>query len=94
MARKTVWLICGLVFAGAVLSGCQRQFTRERYETIYEGQPDYNVRSKLGRPTRDTANLWTYVNEKPEYYRAEIWFQDGRVVRKRWSTDREVPPGP
>ncbi len=84
MKRQAAFILAGLLLA-ACLAGCNRSFTRERYETIYIGQPDWDVREVLGRPTLQQADAWTYVHSKTPYYQAVIYFRDGKVVGKDWS---------
>ncbi len=73
-------LLIGLLLC----SGCSDKFTRERYETIYIGQPKDSVHRVLGTPDRSENSRWVYINEMP-YERAEITFEDGKVARKYWS---------
>jgi len=74
-------------------AGCQPAFTRQQYETVYVGQTADDVQRALGQPTESTGTAWVYVHEKP-YYRAEIQFTDGRVVRKSWSVRPATAPAP
>ncbi len=70
------------------LSGCQRQFTRQRYETIFIGQSIQQVENKLGKPTQQTEDSWIYIREMP-YYKAVIKVEDDKVVEKIWFDERE-----
>ena len=75
-----------LLLAALFAAGCQ-QFTRQNFETVYVGMPDYAVKQKLGRPQESTTARWVYTREHP-YYRAEIIFRDGRVTQTRWINER------
>jgi len=88
--RALAWVLAAAVLAGA-LGGCQSQFTRQNYETIYLGAPASAVQDKLGRPTRFSGETWVYEHEMP-YYRAEIDFREGNVVEKRWYIEKQGDP--
>ena len=85
--RATLWMLLAAVTL-CTLAGCQK-FTRQRYETIYVGQPATDVKTMLGKPTVQFENEWTYLNNKP-YYKADIFFEDGRVSKKAWFDERET----
>jgi hypothetical protein len=75
-----------------VSAGCNR-FARQRYETVYVGQPAADVRRALGRPTSQDGDEWLYVHDSPPYYRAVIRISDGKVAGKSWSYDRPRADG-
>jgi outer membrane protein assembly factor BamE (lipoprotein component of BamABCDE complex) len=92
MRRQLLVVLVAAVLA-AWLAGCRSpSFTRPRYDTIYIGQPDWDVRKFLGRPTYQEFDTWTYVHSETPYCRAVIHFREGKVVAKDWSyeppTDR------
>lgn len=68
-----------------------RKFTRERYDTIYHGQPREQVRKKLGRPHQTTGNAWVYSRDEP-FHTAVIFFEADKVTGKRWSDFEEIDP--
>lgn len=80
-----VILILSVLVAG--LGGCSK-FTRQHYETVYVGQPTWDVRRALGRPSRQDGNAWVYVHSSAPYYQAVIHFRDKKVTGKDWSYDR------
>jgi hypothetical protein len=83
--RFVVILIVSVLAVG--LGGCSK-FTRQRYETVYVGQPAWDVRRALGRPSSQDANAWVYVHPPAPYYRTVIRFHDGKVASKEWSYDK------
>jgi len=87
MTRKRALPAVMVVVAGMVCGGCQERFTRQMFDTIYIGQPDYAVRRTLGEPESRSDGTWTYVHRRP-YYRAVIDFKNNRVISKKWSYDR------
>ncbi len=84
-----IW-VAAIIIAGAftLCCGCADKFDRQRYETIYIGQPKDSVHRVLGAPQRSENDKWIYVNDTP-YYMAEITFRDGKVVEKNWSYFRD-----
>ncbi|MCK4275193.1 MAG: hypothetical protein KAX78_01680 [Phycisphaerae bacterium] len=73
-------------------AGCIRaEFTRQTYETILLGEPASQVQEKLGKPTEQSGETWTYENEIP-YYRAQIKFKEGNVVEKVWFIEKQGKP--
>jgi len=82
-------LIVGALVLAAALAGCNR-FTRQRYETLYVGQPARDVQRVLGKPTAYYGETWVYVHDPVPYYRAVILFSEGKISGKSWSYDR--PP--
>ncbi len=91
MACKRASLLAAMVVATMLCAGCQKTLTRQKYDTLYIGQPDYAVRRMLGEPQLRTDGTWTYVHNDP-YYRAVIDFQDNRIASKKWSYLRPGPP--
>lgn len=92
--RVQRWATCLAVLAlAATLAGCSK-FSRERYETIYLGQPADSVRRKLGRPDEQDPGRWFYEHARAPYHAAEITFVNGQVSGKRWFVDPpdESPP--
>ena len=85
MTKATILLAAVLLVC--LCAGCQQKFTRQQYETIYVGMPDWQVRNVLGQATVTHGDAWAYVNESP-YYRATIEFENSHVTGKRWSSDR------
>ncbi len=83
---KILLLGAGLLAVG-FCAGCQKKFTRQRYETIYIGMPDRQVRKILGEPHLARGESWRYLHEKP-FYKAIIEFENGRVKSKSWSLER------
>lgn len=78
-----------MLVLATVLSGCPGpDLTRERFETLYIGQPASSVERKLGEPTRRGVGVWVYVSEDPYYRRAEVYFDNGRVRELKWSYER------
>lgn len=83
--RYRLLLVPLAVLLAAWPLGCTRSFTRQRDETIYVGQPNWDVRQVLGRPTYQEINTWTYVHTGTPYYWAVIHFGDDKVIGKDWS---------
>ena len=78
----------GLLAAGSVLvilTGCQRPFTKDRFDLITVGVDDRtDVRQMVGEPTADLSDQWFYDDLK-RHYSAVIFFdEDGKVIGKRW----------
>lgn len=88
-------ILLTLLIALTAGAGCaSEKFTRERYETIYLGQPDYDVAEVLGEPDRRGPGRWLYVHDEPPHYSAEIVFdQAGRVIGREWSYELPGEPG-
>ena len=72
----------------ATAGGCG-QFTRPRYETIWQGQPQRGVQAKLGKPHQVRRDAWIYVNRRP-FYSAAILFERGQVSGKIWSFEKTI----
>lgn len=80
--------VCVALAAG--LAGCGGdKFTPTRYQTIYVGQDQYDVRSKLGRADVRSEDEWVYEHRDP-YYKAIIHFRDGFVAAKEWYPSRDL----
>ena len=89
MIRKGLRLLVSAALAAGLCAGCQKKFTRPRYETIYIGMPASSVERTLGEPTLESGETWSYINEEP-FYQADISFAGGRVTRKAWYDEREA----
>ncbi len=86
--RRRGLAISILLCAAAVISGCGGpEFTREKYQTLFVGQPQKEVQGTLGRPNAATADTWFYFDTMPTYHAARIYFRDGLVVAKEWFTN-------
>ena len=90
--RACTVLIPGVVVC-LVTAVCIKEFTRQRYETLYEGMSKQAVIEQIGRPTRRQGETWVYINKVP-FYKATIRFKDGRLVDTSWTHDKgtEGPP--
>ncbi len=88
MKRTGIWLLAAGLLVTGTLSGCQRKFTRQRFETLCVGMPDVEVRNVLGKPAAKSPDRWTYLHKMP-YYRAIIVFEDGKLIDKQWSVERD-----
>ena len=89
--RHRLIVILAVWMLAAAGGGCKR-FDQQHYETIYIGQPAWDVRKVMGKPTRQDEDAWHYVHRKPPYSRAVIYFKRGTVSGKEWSFD--PPPEP
>ena len=89
--RLAVILILSVLAVGL---GGSHKFTRQRYETVYVGQPAWDVRRALGRPSSQDANAWVYVHSSAPYYQAVIHFRNDKVASKEWSYDRSSSSQP
>ncbi|OQB81352.1 MAG: hypothetical protein BWX88_04289 [Planctomycetes bacterium ADurb.Bin126] len=92
MTRTTTLVLVAALALGLFCAGCTK-FTRERYETIYVGQPQFEVEATLGEPYARFSDTWTYINEKP-FYKAIIQFKEGRVSDKAWADERVIEDHP
>jgi len=92
MKRFTL-LLAGAVLAAGLCAGCQEKFTRQRYETIYVGQPAAEVELTLGEPKAKFSDSWSYIHEDP-FYKAIIKFSSGRVSDKAWYDEHEMGENP
>ncbi len=85
-----IMTIAAMLLSGS--PGCIRaEFTRQTYETIPLGGTASQVQTKLGKPTEQSGETWTYENEVP-YYRAQIKFKEGNVVEKAWFVEKQGKP--
>ena len=82
MRRRVLLVLVAAMSAGFVCQGCAGRFSRENFETIYQGQPAGAVERVLGRPARKQADEWIYIRRRPHYYEARIRFADGKVMKK------------
>lgn len=87
MRGLTILLLLGGLVGVNVCGGCQDKFTRQRYETVYLGMPDWQVRRTLGEPSVDANGVWSYVHHQP-YYSATIGFENTCVKHKSWSYEK------
>lgn len=81
--RVKSWLVCVAVLV--VMTGCQRKFTRDRFEMIRVGADGReDVRCLIGEPEADLGDQWFY--ETSNHYRSAMVFFDeaGRVSGKEW----------
>lgn len=80
--RLLVLTVVGLVL---LLTGCQRKFTRDRYEMLQVGvDTREDVRHVLGKPTSDLDDQWFY-DDLDRHYSAVIYFDEsGRLKGKEW----------
>ena len=76
-----------------VCAGCEKPFNRPNYDTVYMGEPASAVQETLGEPTVKYNNEWNYVNTSP-FYKATIYYRDGKVVKKLWFDEKEMPGFP
>lgn len=82
-------MLLGATWLAAVsLGGCSK-FGRPAYDTIYVGQPQSQVRKKLGRPDRTVSGAWIYVRRRP-FGSAAILLDKGTVSGKIWSSYKPV----
>ncbi len=77
-----IMLGVGLVI---MLSGCAKQFTRQRFDMIQAGvDMRSDVKQILGEPRANLEDQW-YYEDPDEYHSAVIYFDEqGRVVGKEW----------
>ena len=88
MTRRVATLLAVCLLA-ACLCGCSKgSFTRQRWETLYVGQPSWDVRKVLGKPAYQDEETWIYVHDSRPYHRAAVHFRYGRVAGKDWSYER------
>ena len=97
MRHRLPLVVLALLLAAWPVGCHSAPFTRQRYETLYVGQPDWDVRNVLGPPTYQEADVWTYVHTDTPYCWAVIYFRDGKVTGKEWSYEplpaRKTEPG-
>ncbi len=81
--------VLALLAALVSLAGCERKFTRERFDRIERGVDDReDVRQLLGRPTAAMEDAWIY-EDLDHHDTAQIFFaDDGRVLSKEWMDAR------
>lgn len=91
--RLTTTVLLSAVALTLIGAGCEKPFTRPNYETVYVGEPASAVQETLGEPTVKYNNEWTYVNTSP-FYKAIIYYRDGKVIKKLWFDEKEVPGFP
>lgn len=86
MSRRNSLIAILLAVAASGLAGCPSgpEFTRPNYDTVYFGQEQHEVQSKMGRPQTQTPDCWQYISTDPYYIAARIYFRDGIVTRKEW----------
>jgi hypothetical protein len=98
VSKKVIHFSFGAVLVAglAALTGCQNQFTHERWEMICVGSADkLEVENTLGKPQeKPQKDLWWYYKGNRE---ATIYFDAKDVVKaKKWfnteSGEKEVDP--
>ncbi len=77
--------VLGGLAALVLLTGCARQFTRERYDMIRKGVDNKeDVRRILGKPASDLGDQWFY-DDPDRHISALIYFDaSGVVSAKQW----------
>lgn len=79
---KTVrWM--SIVPLAILFLGCSQKLTYERWELVREGQSPDAVQATLGDPVEKLDMSWLYV-DPDRGITADIYFQDDKVVGKRW----------
>jgi len=70
-------------------AGCERKFTRARFDTIQPGVSDrFDVEQTLGKPKAKLADVW-YYEDLDRHLHAQVFFDnDGRVLGKEWMDAR------
>jgi hypothetical protein len=90
VCRLALWAVLAAALAFSSC-GCTGKFTRQRYDTVYIGQPAGDVERTLGKPEVRAGDQWLYVNRRPAHYEARILFDlDRKVVRKEWFDRKEL----
>lgn len=92
MGKSIVIVLTGAVLLACLCAGCNK-FTQVRYETVYIGMPQDEVKMMLGKPLVEFPDSWSYVNEEP-YYKAVIQFKGGRVSDKAWYDEKGMDDHP
>ena len=81
-------LLTGMLLAAVLLPlvGCEKKFTRSRFDTLYVGQEAWEVTETLGTADARFSDEWHYIHdEKDGYYKAVITFDPNkRISHKRW----------
>lgn len=79
------FVLCAAPLLLLALTGCERKFTRERFEMIQVNVDDReDVRQILGKPAGELDDQWLY-DDLDRHYSAIIYFDDnGRVQGKEW----------
>jgi hypothetical protein len=96
--HKTIrWALLGaIVFnATACTMALFRKFDRQRYETLYHGQADFEVEKTMGKPHRVEGNQWTYIHDNPDYHAVITFDENDELINKTWALDpppEEVTP--
>ncbi|MBN2448025.1 MAG: hypothetical protein JXO22_14945 [Phycisphaerae bacterium] len=87
--NRVPFAVLALVVMVGVLAGCERKFTRERFDMITPGvDQKYDVRMMIGVPNRDMGSQW-YYEDLDHYYAARVFFNADDVVRaKEWMDAR------
>ena len=93
MKTNLLILVAAAVLIGGFCSGCAEKFTRQRYETLYIGQPMQEVQLTLGDTPYKASDTWTYQHEDP-FYKAIIKFKDDKVTDKAWYDENEMGTNP
>ena len=65
--------------------GCEQKLTYERFQTISQGDSPQVVENTLGKPWMKSIGdqAWVYQDQE-RGINASVYFQDGKVVRKKW----------
>jgi hypothetical protein len=87
MSRYSLWVLLAAVLLAGFCTGCQKTFTRPRYDTIHVGMSEVDVERTLGAPNVRFSDGWRYVHDEP-YYKAVIQFREGRVTDKSWYDEK------
>ncbi|HAU36909.1 MAG TPA: hypothetical protein DCX07_04245 [Phycisphaerales bacterium] len=91
--KRAIVLLLVVGALALVCTGCEKKFTRQRFDTIYVGQPEMEVELTLGEPTAKFSDSWSYINDEP-FYKAVISFEKGRVTDKAWYDEHEMGDHP
>jgi hypothetical protein len=83
---KTALLRFLPVAALAVITcGCEQKLTYERFQTIRDGDSHQVVEATLGEPWMRSIGDQTWVyQDQHQRINASVYFQDAKVVGKRW----------
>ena len=66
--------------------GCTEKLTYERFQTVSDGDSPQVVESTLGKPWMKSIGDQTWVyQDHDRLINAVIYFQDKKVIGKRWA---------
>ncbi len=90
MTTRNILLAMAIAACGVLSLGCfsGEKFTKPNFDTIYVGQNAGDVMQTLGQPTQQSEYVWTYIHNRP-YYKGCIKVDQGRVIGKTWTYDKE-----